>query len=69
MTPKSNPWDTLELCEAVLDDNRLHDSRGRCSMCKKKKDVSLNRVFDGDGDYYHWTCDSCLKLLGKIQNE
>lgn len=59
----------MELCEAVLDDNRLHDAGGRCDMCKKRADVSLNIIYDGEGDYYHWVCATCLKLLGKNPNE
>ena len=67
---KSSIWDSLELYEAVRQDNRLHDSNGRCSMCGKKTDVSLNVIKDKiDGDFAHWVCKRCLTLLGKNDND
>lgn len=62
-----NVWDTLELCEAKLDDSRLHDSKGRCSMCGKKTDVALHSIPDPiEGDtFYHWVCDTCMEILEK----
>jgi len=70
MNISSRVWDTLELCEATLDDNRLHDSNGRCSMCGKKTDVQLDIVkVPGEENFLHWVCDGCLAILENARKE
>ena len=58
-------WDTLELCVAhnfnTIDDSRLHDAGGRCSMCGKKTDVILDVI--PEEDYFHWVCEDCMEIL------
>ena len=67
---KINPWDTLTLERAVIDDHRLHKANGRCDMCgNKKPDLVYDVIYDGEGNYYHWVCETCLNLLGKKEHD
>ena len=68
MSISQRVWDTLELCEAHLDDNRLYDAGGRCSMCGKKTNVTLDVIHvPGEEDFLHWVCEGCLAILHKAR--